>query len=146
MERIFRRAEHTADVAVEVFGKTFRELLEHSIVAYFELVTDRDCVRPTKTLRFKLEADTKEDLLYQLLREIHYRQAAEGWLAQGIRLRIIRSKPLSIEVEIEGEKYRPERHELKDEIKAVTLHALKVRRMPAAPSWRRWSAFVVFDV
>ncbi|MBI2889163.1 MAG: archease [Nitrospirae bacterium] len=131
---------------MEVFGRTYRTLLEHAVIAYFELVTDRARVRSARILRFRVSGGTPEDVLYQLLREVHYRQSAEGWLGRSARVRRVGWSPLAVEVELRGETYRARRHELKDEIKAVTLHRLRVWRSSRSAPPRQWRAFVVFDV
>ncbi|MBI2059518.1 MAG: archease [Nitrospirae bacterium] len=165
----YRQVEHTADLAIEVYGATLRALYRNAILAYFDLITTPNTIRPRRTWRLKVRASSPVDLLYQLLREVHYRQQAGGWLGRRVGVSVNRAKPvrvrgksspsplagegegaeqvqrLVLNAVIEGERFDPARHELKDEIKAVTLHGLSISRIrrQGRPCWK---AFVVFDV
>ncbi|OPX24170.1 MAG: hypothetical protein B1H02_03960 [Candidatus Latescibacteria bacterium 4484_107] len=89
------------------------------------------------------EKDQKSEVRNQKsedwLRELVYLCNAERWLFSKFELLDI--DPKRLKARCWGEAYDPSRHAWDMEIKAVTLHRLRVERMEAG-----WRAQVIFDI
>jgi Uncharacterized conserved protein len=64
--------DHTADVCIRVYGKSFEEILTNAARAMMELITDREMVEISEEIRIEVEGETKEELLVHWLQEILY--------------------------------------------------------------------------
>jgi SHS2 domain-containing protein len=66
----FRYIDHTADAMFESYGKTLEEAFENSALAAFNIITDITKVKPRKSYKLKIEADTHEKLLFDFFDEL----------------------------------------------------------------------------
>ena len=91
----------------------------------------------------RLEESEPDLLLYRFLEELVYFKDAEGLLLRvpEVRVRGGDGGAFVLEAEGRGEPLDPARHQLQVDVKAVTLHRLRVER-----TGRGWEAFVVLDV
>ncbi len=64
--------DHTADVCLRVYGKSFEEILKNAALGMMELITDREKVEPSESVQIKAEGETREELLVRWLQEILY--------------------------------------------------------------------------
>lgn len=131
--------DHTADLGLIVTGKSTGGLYENAAVAVFDIITDLGRVEARETRRISVEGDGLEDLLINYLREILYLYNGERWLLKEIR--VIRADDNMLEAEARGEPLDGRKHEIRKEIKAVTYHQARVRKMK-----KGWEARVIFDV
>ena len=137
--RRYRLFDHTADLGVEVYGKTANELFANAAFAVFDILADLSHVSPAVERKIVVEGDGWEDLLVNYLREILYLFNGEGLLLK--EFSIIDIDPRHLEGTVSGEPFDPSRHRINTEIKAVTYHQAAVRETP-----KEWSARVIFDV
>jgi len=135
----YRTFDHTADLGLIVMGKSKGDLYENAAVAVFDIITDLGRVEARETRRISVEGDGLEDLLINYLREILYLYNGERWLLKEIR--VIRADDNMLEAEARGEPLDGRKHEIRKEIKAVTYHQARVRKMK-----KGWEARVIFDV
>jgi SHS2 domain-containing protein len=139
----FREDVAIADVAFEAWGATLEELFvaaadatTNTMAENFEAIEDKQR-RP-----IRLEEESADLLLFRLLEELVYFKDAEGLLLRVPAVRIRRrDSAFVLEAEARGETLDPLRHRLQADVKAVTLHLLRVERTA-----RGWEAFVVLDV
>jgi SHS2 domain-containing protein len=131
--------DHTADLGVEMYGKTLPELFANAAFAVFDTITDLSRVRPTEERRFVVEGDGWEDLMVNWLREILYLFNGEGLLLK--EYAIMNINPHRLEANVSGEHFDPVHHRINAEIKAVTYHQISVRETPDG-----WTGRVIFDV
>ena len=136
---VYRQLDHTADIAIEVWGADLRELFGNAAFALFDMVADVDGVRPTVTTSIEVAADDVEMLLVNWLNELIYRISAKEMLYARADVHHLDAKHLSATVH--GEPYDPGRHHLRTEIKAATYHQLRVTEEGC-----QWRACVIFDV
>ncbi|MCD6450951.1 MAG: archease [Acidobacteria bacterium] len=134
----YRLIDHTADVGIEVFGKSLPELFENAAFAMFHLMASLDSVSQKKAFSFSFEEESLEDLLHSWLGELLYRFSLDHLIFSHFQVEelgdnILRAKAF-------GERYDPTRHQLLLEIKAVTYHQLEVKKINAL-----WGARVIFD-
>jgi len=138
----YRFIEHTADMGVEIEATSFESLLSEGLLALTDTLTEVERVKLELELPCDLIAPSREDLLVEWLGELVYLFETQSVL--------LRQADLEVEPEgggwrlrgtVRGERYDPDRHEIKTLIKAVTYHQLEVR-----PSRMGWSARVIFDI
>ena len=134
--------EHTADVAVRVYGRSLTDLFESAALAEFAVLVEKTKNRPGASLqerRIRVAGETNEDLLKGWLDEMLFYYMTE-------RLILSRVKSIGFEEgRLEGcvlfETFDDAYFSRKDEIKAVTYHDLEVKKVR-----NRWQAQIIFDV
>jgi protein archease len=136
----YRALEHTADLRLEIRGRTFRDLLKNAVFALADQLVEARLVKTTSSRRVRARVTTPEESVVGLLREVLFLFDAKGFIARTAQK--IAFKKGGLEAVLKGEKFSPMRHRPKTEIKAVTFHNLKVRKKRGGV----WSAEVVFDV
>ena len=139
----FRGDIAIADAAFDAWGGTIEELFvaaadatTHTMAGNFEAIEDR------QRRLIRLEERSADLLLFRLLEELIFLKDAEGLLLRVPAVRISeRDGTFVLEAEACGEPLDPGRHRLLVDVKAVTLHRLRVERTAQG-----WEAFVVLDV
>lgn len=123
----YKLLPHTADIMIMVQEETLGELFARAGEALASIVTDRRVVRKRgrKTARFV--AEDLEELFFKFLKWIHYLMCVEDFLVRNVKCTFDRNG-VSFECEGFGETLDEERHLIKTEVKAVTIHQLKVER------------------
>jgi SHS2 domain-containing protein len=135
----YKLFDHTADLGVEISGKTLEELFVHATFALFDLITNLQNVKVAQVRKIVVEGTDLEDLLVNYLREVLYLWNGEGLLLSDYEIMELNSCYLVGEVR--GEPFDPGRHRINVEIKAVTHHQALVRETETG-----WIGRVVFDV
>ena len=135
----YRIFDHTADLGVEITAESLEEIYAGAAVALFDLLTDLSAVRAGIAREIVVEGEDPADLLVNFLREALYLWNGEGFLIKTCLVR--EAAPQRLKALLRGERYDPDRHRIKQEIKAVTYHQASVWEMQ-----KGWVAKVVFDV
>ncbi|MEI6610311.1 MAG: archease [Deltaproteobacteria bacterium] len=137
----YKLLDHTADIRVEVWGKTRKELFANAVAAMFDLMVDwsDDEKNLSEIKTVKITGNDLEDTLINFLREALYLFNGQGWQVRGCDPLELTGK--SIIARLHGEPYSRQKNPLKTEIKAVTYHGLIVNKLG-----KTWQAKVVFDV
>jgi len=117
--------EHTADVGLAGRGDTLGELLEALGEGLAELLCRRASVRPAERHTLTVEADDVESITVDFLARLLTWTQVERFCVHAVR--VTSASPTRVEAVITGEPTDPARHELGDEVKAVTYHMLEVR-------------------
>lgn len=139
----FREDVAPADAAFEARGATLEELFvaaadatTNTMAANLEAVEDR------QRRRIRLEERDADLLLLRLLEELIFFKDAEGLLLRVPAVSIRRRDgSFVLEAEARGEPLDPLRHHLQADVKAVTLHRLRVEQTAGG-----WEATVVLDI
>jgi SHS2 domain-containing protein len=131
--------EHTADIGVRVFGRTYEEIFANAAYALFDHLTDLGAVEEKVPVSISLQGQDSEDLLVRWLNELLYLYESQGFLLKGVSFSHLDER--SLVAEGRGEGFDPSRHLRKMEIKAVTYHQVQVRKADGI-----WEARVIFDV
>jgi len=137
--KTYRIFDHTADMGMEISGKTLQALYANAGHAVFDVMTDLSRVRTAESRILKIEGMNREDLLVNYLREILYLFNGEKLLLKKCIVTDIDAQRLTGKVS--GERFDSEKHRINKEIKAVTYHQLSVEQTPHG-----WRARVIFDV
>jgi len=132
--------DHTADVGIEVWGKTKKELFANAALAMFDLMINLSEVEKVEEKTIAVAGHDLQDLLVNFLREVLYRFNGKGWLVKECRIKKITTQNLI--AQMAGERYNRRKHQLQKEIKAVTYHCLSVKKIEGGG----WKARVIFDV
>jgi len=135
----YRTFDHTADLGVEVYGRTREELFVHAAEALADLLADRKG-NADRTVRICATGEDGPDLLVNFLREILYQFHGNRLLLGQIRITTLEENRICAEAR--GEVLDPASGRLRREIKAVTYHQASLSRGRAG----RWTARVILDV
>jgi len=121
----FEELEHTADVALRVYGRDLQELFIHAAEGMFHLIGD--CERdapPYFEDDFRLEAPDREALLIDWLNELLYLSETQDVCYYAFEIRDLSST--SLDARVSGNSFALH----KREIKAATFHELRIEEMP----------------
>ena len=147
MSRQFRKAdqhpyrifEHTADLGMEVYGKTMADLFRNAACALADTLTDRSRVEGRVSKEIAAEGSDREELFVNFLREIVALFNGDEWVVKECMIHSVDNTRLHATVT--GEPFSRERHTIEVEIKAVTYHHVEVRSTPQG-----WVGTVICDV
>lgn len=133
--------DHTADIGVEVTGRTKKELFVNAAQALFDVMIENqtgwEVAKQQKTI--KVEGADVTDLLINFLRELLYLFNGEKFLTDSCE--IIKFTNKELQARLTGELFNRKKHSIKTEIKAVTYSGLTVERVKSG-----WKAKIIFDV
>jgi SHS2 domain-containing protein len=135
-DRGHRQVEHTADLALEIWGPTEEAVLEEGLFALVAILTGGATVAPRQSRTVGIEALDPEDRLVRWLNEVLYLATVEGFLACDAQIELTER---GIRARLRGEAGSNRR--LETEIKSVTYHGLSLSRQDG-----RLTARVVLDV
>ncbi|MCX8180224.1 MAG: archease [Thermofilaceae archaeon] len=127
----FRHLPHTADVLIEAWGRSLEEAFEYAALGVFEVMTDTTLVQPRVEVKVTAQGFDLESLLYdwieQLLVLFDTRQLLfSKFKVEGVREDLTGN--LQLEARAWGEEYDPSRHESRTLIKAMTYHAMEIKK------------------
>src|SRR3989337_3835348 len=81
--------DHTADMCLRIYGKSFDELFENAARAMMELITDRERINPSQEIEIEVRGETKEELLVHWLQEILFLHEVKKMGFKDFRLNLI---------------------------------------------------------
>jgi protein archease len=134
-----------ADVAFVVRADSLPSLFESAARALTEVMVDRKTVVGRIGRRFELRSPTVDRLLYDFLTELIVIKDVDSLLFKDYRVSIASARAEQrLACEMRGEEIDRERHALRNDVKAVTMHMFGVKR--AREKAGRWEATVVLDI
>jgi SHS2 domain-containing protein len=133
----------TADVGFRAWGETlddcFRAAAEATLAS---MLANPTAVGRSERREVSVEHEEIDLALVRFLEELVYYKDAAGLLLRAAEVKVERSgEGWRVEARLEGERIDPARHELTGDVKAVTVHRLKVEQTAAG-----WQATIVLDV
>lgn len=132
--------DHTADLGVIFYGRDPLDLFKNAALGLFDIMLEVEGdSEKVEAYKITVEGDDWEDLFVNWLGELIYLFYGRGLVLR--KLWIDRIDKKIIEGIIYCEKFNPEYHRVKKEIKAATYHQLEVRREED-----KWIGKVVFDI
>lgn len=135
----YRFIDHTADLGLEIFGRDPSDLFEQAAYALTDLLTDPSQLKGRRQHTFKISGLDWEDLLINWLRELLYLYNGDALLVA--RVDILAIEQTRLHAVVATDAFQAGRHEIRNEIKAVTYHQLEVK-----PVGGKWLARVIFDI
>ncbi|GAB4379690.1 MAG: archease [Calditrichia bacterium] len=135
--------DHTADLAIKVYGKTVEEIFIHAALAWQKCIFEEAIPAPAEEMELHLLADSPEELLVEFLSEINYQTTIKQWCFSKIKQISVRpvDKKYELNALILGEKYDEKKHQIQMEIKAVTFHQLRIEKKDGL-----YQTLIVFDI
>jgi len=134
----FEILEHTADVALRIYGKNLNELFVNAASGLMSFIIDEKEVTAKEKVVIKLREDNVEELLVSWLNELIFNFSAKYFLSK--KFKILHIDDLGLEAEVSGEKFDAGKHKIISEIKAATYHELEVAKIK-----KGWQAKVILD-
>ena len=129
-----------ADVALEATGKNLTELFKSAAQAVIESMVNPKTVKPAIEKEIKKKEKAVEKLLFEFLEEIVYLKDAESMVFHDIKVKV-NEKKLEATATLRGDKIKPEKQELHQDVKAVTMHYYLVEKKD-----NKWKTVVVLDI
>lgn len=123
--------DHTADIAVKIFGKDLTELFLNAHSALLKVLTDNIKNKSNSSKQIKLTANSAEELLVDFLSEINFYLSTRNKLAVKINsLKIdLYENNFYLDCNCEFINIKKSGTIIKLEIKAVTYHNLKIEKI-----------------
>jgi SHS2 domain-containing protein len=120
----FRLLEHPSDLGIEGSGSTIGEAFEQAALGLMAVIAVPETIEPLDERVVELDAEDVESLLVRWLSEILYLYDGEDYLLKEANIDSI--SPTNLRARLLGERYQPEKHTLKLDVKAVTYHQLSI--------------------
>ena len=135
----YKLIDHTADFGIEVTGADQKELFGNAALAMFDLITNCNDLTGQNKSEFQVNGADYCDLMVNWLRELLYLWNGRKMLLKSVDM--LSSSKNEASASITYDMFDPDTHEVKNEIKAVTYHQIKVDKTS-----RGWIAHIIFDV
>lgn len=137
---LYKLIDHTADLGIEVTGRTKRELFTKAALSLMDIVVEKKGTPASvKEKALTVEGSDPADLLINFLREILYLFNGERLVVVSCSIVMLGKRKLVANLALES--YNSKKHLFKTELKAVTYHGLAVEKTK-----KGWKARVIFDV
>lgn len=127
--RKFEYFDHTADVGIFAYGKDEAELFQNCALATTERMVNVKDVAKKVEKNVSLSSKTIEGLLYDLLGEIIFLKDSESLLLPACSVKITHNKEYKLDATFRGDKINPKSQELRNDVKAVTMHMFKIEKV-----------------
>ena len=130
-----------ADIAFEAYGKDYSELFENAANAIFDLTVDLNTLKPKIKKEVKLENSKIDLLLYDFLSEILFLKDTKYMVFKKVNISINKNDEYRLRAVLEGDTINPQKQQLENDIKAVTMHMFEVKKEK-----KGYKATVVVDI
>ncbi len=120
-----RTFDHTADIGVEAWSRTFEEALAEVGLGLQAVIVHAGSVRPAHSRKFTVEATDEASLVVAWLSELLFAFEVDGWLSTSIDVSLTGAS--SLVATCVGESFDEARHETGVGVKAVSYHQLSVQ-------------------
>ena len=131
-----------ADIAFEVTAPTLDKLFEEAGMAASDIMVNPKTVKLKLKKTLKMSADSLENLMYDFLSELIYLKDTKGllFIKYSIKVKQIKNE-WSLSALATGDRIDRKRHDLRNDLKAITMHMFVVEQRG-----RSWYARVVVDI
>ena len=135
----YKQTDHTADIGLKIYGTSIADLFQNAGYALCDTLTEISKVAPLNKKTFSLERDSVEELLVEWMGALLFSFETEDRLFSRFKVLSIEKNRLCVEAE--GETFESSRHPIKNIVKAVTYHKLKIEQKNG-----HWQAEIVLDI
>jgi len=122
--------DHTADIQIHCWGQSLEEAYSFAVIAMIDVMADISKIESKLSKKIRLCAPDKEVLFVDFLTEFLGIFDIEELLFNNVDVKKIEynneDQQYYIEAEVFGEKYDPNKHIIKTEVKAVTFSYLQI--------------------
>jgi SHS2 domain-containing protein len=133
-----------ADIAFVARADSLHSLFESAARALTEVMVDRKTVVGRVGRMIEVASPTVDRLLYDFLTELIVVKDVDSLLFKDFRVSIAPGREDRLTCEMRGEEIDRERHALRNDVKAVTMHMFGVKKPKGNAG--RWEATVVLDI
>ncbi len=119
-------------------------MFESAARALTEVMVDRRTVVGRVKRRIDVRSPTVDRLLYDFLTELIVIKDVDSLLFKDFKVSMISGREQRLSCDMRGEEIDRERHALRNDVKAVTMHMFGVKK--AEGKGGRWEATVVLDI
>lgn len=130
-----------ADAAFEVTSPTISILFKEAACAVTGIMVNSKSLSSKITKKVSLKNNDISRLLYDWLDEIIYMKDAKSLLFKKFNVKVTKKGEYLLDASLDGEKINRKRHELKNDIKAITMHMFEVRK-----KGKNWYCRVIVDL
>lgn len=130
----------TADLALEVRTQTLEALFKTAALAVEEAMVNTKNVAPIVEKEIILERSSIEELLFDFLQELIFYKDSESLFFSQFEVKIEKNKFYKLKSKIKGEELNYAKHELRDDVKAVTMHQFQVKKN------KEWFLKAILDI
>ena len=129
-----------ADIAFEAESDSVDGLFETCARAITDIMVDPKSLRTTSERRLSLRSENLDRLLYDFMTELIVMKDVDSLLFSEFRVRVS-PEGTSLKAVAKGEQIDRERHRLRNDVKAVTMHLFGVKH-----EGNKWRTTVVLDI
>ncbi|HLQ06908.1 MAG TPA: archease [Nitrososphaerales archaeon] len=129
-----------ADIAFEAESDAVNGLFESCAMALTDIMVDPKTLRAKVTKEVSLKSDDLDRLLYDFLTELIVMKDVESLLFSEVHVEVDASGT-GLAAALRGEPIDRVRHELRNDVKAVTMHMFGIRK-----EGQKWKVTVVLDI
>ena len=129
-----------ADIAFEAESDSVDGLFETCALAITDIMVDPKTLRATTERKLSLRSENLDRLLYDFMTELIILKDVDSLLFHDFLVRVTPAGT-SLDAVARGEQIERERHRLRNDVKAVTMHLFGVKH--EAKTWR---TTVVLDI
>ncbi len=123
----FEVIDHTADMGIRVWAPDLSSLFSEAARGMLAQISDGKGIEASGTINLAIKGADETDLLINLLREVLYLFTGEGLMVKNVAVESISETALTAQAHCE--KYDPEKHAIRTEIKAVTYAGGDIRKI-----------------
>ncbi|MDP3921618.1 MAG: archease [Candidatus Omnitrophota bacterium] len=136
--------DHPADIGLKIHGRNLEEFFTNAAHGFTNLVTDLDALGQRtdagrQSQEISLKAEDLSALFFTWLRELLYLFSAKNLVFSEYRFEHL--SHCELKVRATGERFDPDYHSQKVEVKAVTYHQYSVKETAEG-----WQGQVIFDI
>ncbi len=131
--------DHTADVGIEVIAEDKKQALELAALGLFKITTEVENLEAKEEIDIEVSpVEDDEQMLFDFLNELIYLMDFQKILFKRVEVIELNGK---LRARAFGEIFDPQKHEIKESVKAATFHELFFGK-----EGNHWKARVIFDV
>lgn len=134
--------DHTADIIFHGWAPTIHQVFAQIGVAFFSYMTQLDTIEITHEVVLETKGHDILDLMYHFLDEFLYLFATEYFVGRRMICEV-NEEELTIRTRAFGSKFELGKHPQGTEIKAITMHQMKVQKREEEQDWE---AYVLVDI
>ncbi len=123
---MFKYFETTADMGVIAKGKTLEEAFKEAAKGLYNIMVDIDKIDKKEVVEIEVEGEDLEELLYNFLNELLFYTDVYNLVFSDFDITI--EDKYKLKCKAYGEKINKEKHEIKEEVKAVTYHMMEIKK------------------
>eukprot|EP00930_Biecheleria_cincta_P037554 TRINITY_DN2579_c0_g1_i1.p1 TRINITY_DN2579_c0_g1~~TRINITY_DN2579_c0_g1_i1.p1 ORF type:complete len:413 (-),score=107.85 TRINITY_DN2579_c0_g1_i1:30-1268(-) len=118
--------DHTADIIVQAWGQTRAEAFAQVVVGMFNYMSEVDKVELVQVVEVEAKGHDLLDLLFHLLDEFLYMFGTDMVICRRVEIVSFDEEKFHIKAKGYGERMDLKKHEQGTEIKAITMHMMKI--------------------